>query len=447
MQMHPSAEYVLRQLNMRGFEAFIVGGCVRDMLRGEIPHDWDITTNALPEEMQAVFANDRLILTGLQHGTLTVVVDDLPIEVTTYRVDGSYSDHRHPDQVVFSPSLQEDLARRDFTINAMAYHPETGLVDPFLGQKDLSDGIIRCVGDPLRRFDEDALRIMRALRFASTLSFAIHPDTADALHKMASLLNTVAAERIYHELKRMICGDGIAAVMTDYPDVLAQIIPEITAMQACEQRHPCHDGDVYAHTVKTVAAADKDAILRLTMLFHDAGKPLCRTTDEDGCDHFYGHPKLSAKLAVDRLSALKAERHTIDTVEKLILHHDCRFPITKPLIKRWLNRLGEENFIRLIAVQKADTAGLVPAIARERLPEFEQMEALLSQVLQEDSCFSLKQLAVNGRDLMALGINGKTVGDWLDRLLSEVIEERLANDKQVLLDYVLSKQAESEEKI
>lgn len=437
MQIHPAAAQVLERLTQNGFEAYIVGGCVRDHLRGVTPHDWDITTNALPDEIRQALAGWPVILTGLQHGTVTAVVDGIPIEVTTYRVDGDYSDHRHPDKVQFTPSLHEDLARRDFTVNAMAYHPAIGLVDPFGGQNDLAAGILRCVGDPDRRFDEDALRIMRALRFAATLSFSLEPATADALRRRAPLLKEVAVERVYHELTRLLIGDGMKEVLLAYPDVLAVVIPEITAMVGCAQHHPCHIADVYTHTVNSIAAAPADALLRLTMLFHDAGKPICRTTDETGCDHFYGHAKHSAVLAEQRLAALKAERHTIDTVVRLVELHDCRFPATRPVVRRWLNRLGEADFRRLLAVKRADAAGQSPALLADRTAEYDALEAVLEEVLRDTACFSREQLAVNGRDLMALGIPaGKGLGQWLDRLLEEVMEERLPNNKEDMLTWV-----------
>ncbi len=435
MQIHLAVQQVMSQLTNAGFEAFVVGGCVRDRLRGVPPHDWDVTTNALPHQLLSVFDGWKVIPTGIKHGTVTIMVENEPIEVTTYRVDGAYTDHRRPDRVIFTPSLEEELARRDFTVNAMAYHPDKGLIDPFGGKADLDAGIIRCVGDPHRRFEEDALRIMRGLRFASTLSFVIEDKTAEAIHSKAPLLQAVAAERTYQELKGLLLGDGAREVLLSYPDVLEEFIPEIKAMRECDQHHPCHIADVYTHSVLALAKAPKDIILRLTMLLHDCGKPLCHTADEEGIDHFYGHAKLGQELVGHRLLALKAERHTIDTVSSLIHHHDALFPATRPVIKHWLNRLGEENFRLLLQVKRADALGQHPAVWEERTAVIDQLENTLDELLAEAPCFDRSQLAVNGHDLMALGITGRKVGRVMDDLLTEVIEERLKNEKSALLTW------------
>lgn len=434
MQIVSPVLQVLNRLTEAGYEAFVVGGCVRDSLMSRPPHDWDVTTNAPPDEIQRILSGFAVIPTGLAHGTVTVLADGLPVEVTTYRVDGVYTDHRHPDRVCFTTSLQEDLARRDFTVNAMAYHPTAGLVDPFCGQQDLESRLIRCVGDPAKRLKEDALRIMRALRFASVLSFSVDASTAEALRQQAGQLSTVSAERLYHELLALLCGERAGDVLLAYPQVLAMVIPEITAMCGCPQRHPCHCFDVYEHTAHSVAASPPDPLIRLTMLFHDAGKPACRSQDESGCDHFYGHAKQSAALAEARLMALKADRHTVDTVTRLVSLHDAIFPPTRPVVRRWLGRLGEKDFRRLLAVKRADLEAQAPSVRPKRRREWRQMAALLDEVCAGQLCFSRKQLAVNGRNLAQLGIPpGPAMGKILDRLLEDVVEERLSNEKDTLL--------------
>lgn len=432
---------ILDTLKRGGYEAFVVGGCVRDSLLGHPPHDWDVTTNASPDDIQKLFDGWHTIPTGLQHGTVTVLADDLPVEVTTYRVDGHYTDHRHPDQVLFTTSLQEDLARRDFTINAMAYHPDTGIIDPFGGQADLQAKLIRCVGNPYKRFEEDALRMMRALRFASVLSFSIEPTTITALQQQTPLLAAVSCERIYRECLLLLSGDQAEDVLLSFPDVLSVIIPEIKAMQGCPQHHPCHCFDVYTHTVKSVAAAPADPLVRLTMLFHDAGKPTCRSQDENGCDHFYGHAKNSAALAKFRLMALKADRYTVDTVTQLVSLHDAVVPPTRPVIRRWLNRLGEENFRRLLAVKRADLEAQAPSVLPQRRQEWQQTMTVLDEICTEKLCFSRSQLAVNGRDLADIGIPpGKEMGTMLNRLLDEVIADQLPNEKHALLEWAAHQQ-------
>ena len=430
---------ILDVITQSGQEAYVVGGCVRDSLRGVRPHDWDVTTSALPEELQTLFSGWTLVPTGLQHGTVTIISDGLPVEVTTYRTEMNYSDHRHPDNVQFTRSLREDLARRDFTINAMAYHPAKGIVDPFGGQKDLAAQRICCVGDPQKRFEEDALRIMRALRFSSVLSFALSPDTAAAVHWQAGLLEWVSRERIYRELLLLLGGNPEQVLLT-YPDVLAVIMPEIADMKACPQRHPCHIYDVYTHTVKSLAAAPaSDPILRLTVLMHDMGKPYCRTRDETGCDHFYGHAKKSAELARSRLQEWRADRYTVETVTRLVSLHDAVLPPTQTVVRRWLGRLGEEDFSRLIAVKRADTAGLSPHVQEEKRQALDELSRMMKSVVGQRLCFSRRQLAVNGHDLEQAGIPpGREMGTLLDALLEEVIAQRLPNEKEPLLAWALS---------
>ena len=307
LQLPSPVSVLLRRLNESGFSAYVVGGCVRDSMLGLQPHDWDICTSALPEQMQEVFHDLHTVETGLKHGTLTVVVDHVPYEVTTYRIDGDYTDHRHPDSVHFVDNLTEDLARRDFTVNAMAWNPETGLADPFDGQTDLAAGLIRCVGEAEKRFDEDALRILRALRFASVYDFAIEPSTSAALRKMAPDLSRVAGERIREELLKLLCGKAAGRILREYPEVLAEIIPEIRPMIGYDQQNHHHSYDLWEHTVRGVEGVPPDPVLRLTMLLHDTGKPAARTTDEKGEGHYIGHPKISEQIARKTADTLRLD--------------------------------------------------------------------------------------------------------------------------------------------
>ncbi len=297
IQIPPHAERILTLLNQAGYKAYVVGGCVRDALLSKTPKDWDICTSALPDEMERVFQGFRVVETGLKHGTLTVVLDGIPYEITTFRVDGAYTDHRHPDGVTFVTDVREDLARRDFTVNAMAYHPAEGLIDAFGGQEDLRRGVIRCVGQPEERFREDALRILRALRFASVYGFTIDEETAKAAHELKETLSLVAAERIRAELGKLLCGQGCGNILRAYRDILGQILPQLVPMFDFPQCTPHHRFDVWEHTVRSVENVPATEVLRFTMLLHDAGKPATFTRDEDGVGHFCGHAACSEKIA------------------------------------------------------------------------------------------------------------------------------------------------------
>ncbi len=425
----------LEKLHNTGYEAYVVGGCVRDALLGREPNDWDITTNALPDDVLRVFSGYRVIPTGLQHGTVTVLIDGEPLEITTYRIDGDYSDNRHPDAVTFTPNLQEDLARRDFTINALAYHPQGGLVDCYSGLADLDKAQIVCVGNPERRFTEDALRILRALRFSAQLGFSIEKMTARAIHRLAPLLRRVTAERIQTELIKLLCGDYAKPVLLAFSDVIGVILPELMPMFGLEQSNPYHFLSVYEHTVETVCAIKNDRILRLTMLFHDSGKPACYTRDENGVDHFRGHAPVSAAIAEQALVRLRFDRQTVDTVKKLVLHHDDDLSIEDYCLKRVLNRLGEELSLALVEIQKADVLGQHPD-KLDRLHTLNAIATRIRELVDTSACFSLGDLAVNGDDLLQVGFRkGRPLGDTLHSLLDEVMAEHLPNDRAVLLKY------------
>lgn len=423
----------LNMLCGAGYEAFIVGGCVRDALRGAEPHDWDCTTNAKPDEICACFRDFHVIETGLQHGTVTVVIEHFPIEITTYRIDGVYADHRRPDSVTFTDSLTDDLARRDFTVNAMAYHPERGLIDPYGGADDLQAKIIRCVGSPHDRFDEDGLRILRAMRFASVLDFTIEKDTADAVHTQKTLLHHISAERIDTELTKLLCGIGAERVLTDFSDVLFTVLPELEPMHGFDQQNPHHDYDVYAHTLKTAAACPPEPILRWAALLHDSGKPHTFMKDERG-GHFYGHAAVSKEIARRALNAMKCDRKRHDRVILLVEKHDMVMNGTAKQLKRIVRQIGDEAAEQLLLLHKADVTAQAACHRAERIEESDRLLQMLAELRAENACMSLKQLAVTGGDLLAAGIpQGKTIGETLNRLLESVIDGDLPNEHDALL--------------
>lgn len=433
MDMPTPVKTLLRRLNSEGYEAYAVGGCVRDFLLGRDPHDWDIATAATPEQMKLCFEGLRTIDTGIKHGTISVFAEDMAVEVTSFRADGEYKDHRRPESVRFVSSLNDDLSRRDFTVNAMAVSEEGTLTDAFGGREDLAAKLIRCVGDPETRFTEDALRILRALRFASTYEFDIEQSTVRAMRKKRALLTYISGERIYEELKRLLIGPGVARVLYAFPDVLGVIIPEILPAIGLNQYNPHHDADVWAHTARSVAAVESDPALRLAMLMHDLGKPQCFTRDAEGIGHFYGHAKHSEIIAEAALSKLKADNQTRERVVRLIRIHDMRPEADAKWIKRRLKQLGEDGLRDLLKVQRADAKAQSEFQREEKLALLDECEAMLESILSEKECFSLSQLAVNGRDLLALGLRGPKIGTALEQLLHKVIDGKLPNDHDTLL--------------
>lgn len=432
----PQVKIALDRLTQAGFQAYVVGGAVRDWVRGAAAgQDWDMTTDALPHQVEQVFRDCRLVETGLKHGTVTVLLDGLPLEITTFRVDGAYTDHRRPDRVRFTPSLEEDLVRRDFTMNALAWSPRTGLVDCCGGVADIHAGIIRCVGQPDRRFQEDGLRILRALRFASTLGFSLEQDTAAAVHRNRDLLASIAAERVQAELTRLLCGQNVQAVLLEYGDVLAVPIPELAPMFGFLQHNPHHDRDVWTHTAAVAAAAPAEPVLRWAALLHDVGKPDCFSLAPDGTGHFYGHAQRSTQLAEAVLARLRLDRDSRERILTLIRYHDLPIPPEVKPVKRLMNKLGADTVEQLIWLHKADTAGQSPLCAG-RIREYDQVEAVRREVLAQAACFSLKDLAVNGRDMLTLGLRGPRIGQALEHCLNGVMDERLPNEKQALLNEV-----------
>ena len=416
-----------------GYKAYIVGGCVRDSLLGRIPNDWDITTNATPQEMKVCFADFRVIETGIQHGTLTVIVDGMQLEITTYRNDGEYLDNRHPVQVTFSKNIEDDLSRRDFTVNAMAYHPQKGLVDLFGGKEDLQSQIIRAVGDAKTRFEEDGLRILCAIRFASVLNFEVDEDTAKAVHDCKKLLSGIAAERIREEFCKLICGSGAVRVLREYIGVIAVFLPELERCVGFEQNTKYHCYDVFEHTLQALALCeDGDLVTRLGILLHDIGKPLCYTEDEQG-GHFKGHAPAGVKITREILSRLRFDNETIRRMEFLVEWHDIPLSAEKKRVKRLLQKIADEDILRLLEIKRCDRLAHAPDFV-ELPPDLALIPSVIDEIRAEDACLSLRTLAIGGDDLMALGIpKGKRIGEMLHALLDEVIEERIPNEKNALL--------------
>ncbi len=427
------AEAILRALQGGGFEAYAVGGCIRDSIMGKVPHDWDITTSATPERVKEIFSDRRVIETGIKHGTVTVVADGMNIEVTTYRIDGVYEDNRRPSEVRFAQTLEEDLARRDFTMNAVCCGADGKIVDKFGGIEDINAEIIRCIGDPEARFHEDALRVMRALRFASVLGFKIDDDTAAAVHSCRSLLKNIAVERIADELNKLIVGAGAAKILSEYRDVFAVFIPELEPMFGFDQKNYHHCFDVWEHTVRVVENTPADKVTRLSALFHDIGKPATFKLDENGVGHFKGHAKISEITARNVLNRLHYDGKTISEVTELTLHHDDEMRPERAFIKRRLGKMGETALRRLLALKRADNLAQSKEW-RGRQKTLAECEAVLDDIIAEGECFSLKNLAVNGRDLIDSGIPaGARLGEILNRLLERVIGEDLPNEKDALI--------------
>ncbi len=427
-----SVEWALGRLNHAGFSAYAVGGCVRDSLLGRVPNDWDITTVARPEEVKAVFSDSRLIETGLKHGTVTVLYGKEPLEITTYRNDGEYADNRHPVAVRFSDALGEDLARRDFTVNAMAYAPGEGIVDLFGGREDLKARIVRCVGDPETRFREDGLRILRAVRFASVLDFEIHPDTEKALHSLRELLHNISYERIREEFCKLLCGRGAVRILREYADLLEPFFPELAPSVGFLQNSKYHHLDVWEHTLGALSHADGDLVTRLVLLLHDIGKPHVYTEDAAG-GHFKGHGTVSAEIADRLMTRLRFDNATRERVVLLVEHHDRTLSAEPKKLKRWMRQFSDEDILRMCEIQRCDRL----AHAKEYCTPSEELGRIpdaLRTIRAEEACLHVSELAIGGRELMAVGIPaGPVLGRILELLLEDVMDERLPNEKDALL--------------
>lgn len=427
---------IIENLQMHGYEAYAVGGCVRDSILAKRPEDWDITTSAKPEEIKKLFR--RTVDTGIEHGTVTVLFGKDSFEVTTYRIDGLYEDGRHPKEVVFTNKLEEDLRRRDFTINAMAYNDEVRLVDVFGGMKDLNHHLIRCVGDPMERFSEDALRILRAVRFSAQLAFPIEPETAEAIRKLAPTLERISAERIQTELVKLLVSAHPERIQDAYElGITKVILPEWDAMVGVAQNTPHHKYDVAEHTLHAIKSVKRDKILRLTMLFHDMGKPAMKTTDEKGRDHFKGHALVSEELARSVMRRLKFDNDTIKKVTKLVCYHDYRIEATPQNVRRAMNRIGVDLFPYYLAVRMADVKAQSPYRKKEKIENIIEMREIYQETLISGHCVNLRGLAVTGKDLMQLGMEpGRKLGSMLNELLEWVIDEPECNKKELLCEYV-----------
>lgn len=430
------ANELIHTLQNNGHSAYIVGGCVRDFILGRTPHDYDICTSATPSEMLEIFKDRKIIETGLQHGTVTIVVNGEPYEITTYRIDGIYSDNRRPDTVTFTDKLVEDLRRRDFTINAMAYNDEEGLIDPFNGMEDIKYKKISCVGRAEDRFGEDALRILRAIRFAAQLEFAIMPGTDWEIHKQYKNLENISIERINSEFCKIASSDNFCVELLLYKDVFSLFIPELKDMFDFPQNNPWHIWDVFGHTIHAVEYCDSDdLVVRLAVFFHDFGKPHSYQDGEDGIRHFKGHGKVSADITDSIMKRLRFDNETRNNVVELVYYHDATFEVGKKYVKRWLNKIGEKQFRRLLQVKKADNKAQNLELSSDRIKELSEIEALINEVLQEDECFSLKDLAVNGNDVKKTMMlkEGKDVGYWLNEILKRVIDGELNNSRDDLI--------------
>ena len=435
MMLPQAVQYCIASLEAAGFEAYAVGGCVRDSLLGLTPADYDLCTNARPEETARVFAAHQLLHHGQKHGTVGVVLDGQVYEITTFRTEGGYQDSRHPGWVEFVPNVEADLARRDFTVNAMAYNPKTGYIDPFDGQKDMENRLLRAVGDPQTRFREDALRILRGARFSARFRLTPEPATEQAMRELAPLLDNIARERVFEELCKLLQSATAQDLLTFVP-LITQVIPELAPSVGFLQHSPHHRYDVFTHTAHVVKNVPKDLGLRWAALLHDVGKPACFTMDENGRGHFKGHAKVSAELADSILLRLKAPSALRQQVTELIELHMTKLEPDKKLLRRRLGKLGRERLEQLLLLQAADMGSKGTGIPEE-MDQFSVLDRLLSEILKEDACFSIKDLAVNGWDLQQLGIPaGPDIGKALNWLLGQVQDEVLPNERDALLGTV-----------
>lgn len=428
--------FIIGTLKKHGYEGYAVGGCVRDTMLGRTPQDWDITTSARPEQVKELFK--YTIDTGIQHGTVTVMLEHEGFEVTTYRIDGEYEDARHPKEVQFTSNLLEDLKRRDFTINAMAYNEEEGLVDAFDGVLDLERGIVRCVGNPKERFSEDALRMLRAVRFAGQLGFEIDEATKLAVKELAPTIAKVSAERIQVELVKLMTSKHPEQIKTAYETGLTKVfLPEFDAMMKTEQNHPHHCYSVGEHTIMALKMSTPDKVVRLAMLFHDIAKPLCKTTDDQGVDHFYGHPEKGSGIAFEILRRLKFDNDTTKRVCALVKIHDQMPKLEAKYVRRAIYKNGIEQYPALFAVKHADILSQSEYKRDEKLADLKQYELIYENILNEKQCLSIRELAVTGSDLIAMGMQpGKAIGETLNQLLEIVLEHPEWNTKQKLLEQV-----------
>ena len=437
----PESKTAIEILKSKGFEAFLIGGSVRDFVMGLPIGDIDITTNATPDEVKQVFADFRVIETGIKHGTVTVLINDEPLEITTYRSEGTYSDNRHPDSVTFSKSLADDVVRRDFTMNGIAYDFDNGFCDLVGGLPDIKNKTIRCIGDAETRFREDALRILRAMRFSSVLGFEIETETKNAIHKCKDLLKNISAERIREEFTKLICGKNAYTVLQEFSDVVTVFIPEISDCVGFEQKNRHHCFDVYTHTLKAVEKSSQNYIIRLALFFHDIGKPSVAHFDEKGEQHFYSHPKKSAEMTETIMTRLRFDNDTKNKVVTLVRMHDSPIMVndmTKPdrkRLKKIMSQIGADLIFDLIEIKYCDNSAQNPEYFRGE-DFYKQTCEIVNEIINEKECFSIKHLAVDGNDLISLGYKGKKIGEALEKCLTAVIDGKVENEKSELIKYI-----------
>lgn len=434
IQLPEKVRYIISQLETAGYEAYAVGGCVRDSLLGRKPSDWDVTTSAKPLQVKNVFRHT--IDTGIQHGTVTVMLNREGFEVTTYRIDGEYEDSRHPKEVVFTANLVEDLKRRDFTINAMAYNDRSGIVDAFGGVEDLDKGIIRCVGEAAERFGEDALRMLRAVRFSAQLGFSIAEETRQAITELAPNLRNISVERIRTELVKLLVSDHPDYMRDAYElGITKVVLPELDDAFATGQNHPHHMYNVGEHLMQCLLHTRADKSLRIAALLHDIGKPCTKTTDEDGIDHFHGHVEVSEQMAVDILKRLKFDNDTITKVQKYVKYHDYNAEPNAKAVRRAINKIGEEYFLQVLELRRADTLAQSAYLQKEKLERIDKIAVLYTEIMEKQQCVSLKTMEITGNDLIALGVpKGKQIGAVLNELLEDVIQNPEHNTHAYLME-------------
>ena len=432
-------QYILHTLEEAGFEAYAVGGCVRDSLLGREPDDWDITTSARPQQVKAVFP--RTIDTGIQHGTVTVMIGKEGFEVTTYRIDGEYEDSRHPKEVIFTANLVEDLKRRDFTINAFAYNDRSGIVDAFDGMTDLQNGIIRCVGEAKERFTEDALRMMRAVRFSAQLGYSIEEKTKEAIIELAPNLKNISAERIQVELVKLLQSPHPDYLRIAYDlGITKVILPEFDRAMETPQNNPHHVYNVGEHLLHTLSYVKPDRSLRIAALLHDIAKPDTEETDSDGISHFHGHADAGEEKAAAILRRLKFDNDTISKVKKYVKYHDYKIEPRPRAVRRALNKIGKEYFEQILELKQADMLAQSTYQREEKEENLRQVRALYEEILRKEECVSLKELALTGKDLMELGVpQGKQLGMILQQLLEDVLENPQHNTREYLVTLVQQK--------
>jgi tRNA nucleotidyltransferase (CCA-adding enzyme) len=434
-----NVQFILNTLEFNDYKAYVVGGCVRDSLLNIVPKDWDICTDCLPETILEIFKDFNVIKTGLQHGTVTVVIENVPYEITTFRKDGDYTDRRRPDSVKFVSDVVLDLSRRDFTVNSMAYNHKEGLIDPFCGQEDLNNRIIRCVGVPDDRFEEDALRLLRAARFACRFNFMIESATMRSMYDYASTIEKISQERITSELNQILLSPNFITGMKllKQSNLLKYVLPELFDCIDVQQNNNYHQYKVYDHILRSVTNIEPKLYLCLTMLFHDIAKPQCKTTDEKGIDHFYRHNEVGARMTDIILRRMKYDNETITKVVQLVSIHNCDIPCTIGAVKRWLNKIGEDTFRDLLKVKYADMYAQSVYSIEQKKPKLAQLKLLLEQVLVANECFSKKDLAINGANLIDMGFKeGKIIGEIINELVKMVIDSPEINTKERLLRIV-----------